>query len=102
MRWLRRYLGAYDIVHCIDLTGAARATRVRLWHCAFLQYGEGDAVPHLSNGHSTYTIQTRAGWCVNIAQGRVRGWSDKPIHASVVDDRGRPLSATARGARWPR
>lgn len=100
MRWLRRLLGFTDSVWCVDLTGDSRRAYVQLWQCKRHRYYEGDAVPHLKNGRSTYSISTGDGWCVNIAQGRVRGWSDKPIHDTVVDNQGRTMQTTQRSLVW--
>ena len=93
MRWLRCFLGWHDEVRCIDLTGDSRFALLYVWSCRGNVYNEGDAVPHLPNGHSSYSIRVdeRPSWYVNIAQGRVCGWSDKPIHDDVVDHRGRPF-----------
>ena len=92
-RGLRRFLGWHDEVRCVDLTGDSRFALVQLWDCWNHVYNECDAVPHLPNGHSSYSIRVdeHDEWYVNIAQGRVRGWSDKPIHDDVVDHRGRSL-----------
>ena len=100
MRWLRRLLGYYDIVSCVDLTGDSRRAPIQVWECRSRRYREGDEVPHLPNGRSTYSISTSEGWCVNIAQGRVCGWSDKPIHDTVVDSRGRSMRTAQRSVTW--
>ena len=100
MRWLRRLFGYYDTISCVDLTGDSRRAHLQLWHCVGHRYREGDEVPHLPNGRSTYSISTGEGWCVNIAQGRVRGWSDKPIHDTVVDARGRQMRTAQRVISW--
>lgn len=92
-RWLRRFLGWSDEVRCVDLAGDSRFALVQLWECNGAIYNEGDKVPHLPNGHSTYCIRVDEydEWYVNIAQGQVRGWSDKPIHDDVVDYRGNSM-----------
>ena len=100
MRWLRILFGFTDVVSCVDLTGDSRRVHLQAWECTGRRYREGDEVPHLPNGRSTYSISTSEGWCVNIAQGRVCGWSDKPIHDTVVDSRGRPMRTTQRSMAW--
>ena len=93
MRGLRRFLGWSDEIRCVDLTGDSRFALVQLWNCYKEVFNEGDKVPHLLYGHSSYSIRVdeHDEWYVNIAQGRVCGWSDKPIHDDVVDHRGKSL-----------
>lgn len=101
MRWLHRLFGGHDTVRCVSLNGDTRTTAVFLWNCDHTVYNEGDPVPHLPNGHSTYSIWVEDdAWCVNVSQGRVCGWSDKPIHSTVVSDTGRPRSFMAKGLVW--
>lgn len=97
-RFLRKMTGGADTVMCTDLVGVSRSARLTLWACDGTFYREGAPVPHLPNGHSTYSIWVPTkDFFINIDQGRVRGWSMKAIHSSVVSSDGEYLSYTARG-----
>lgn len=77
---LRGLCGWRDTVAPRDNTGRTRLGRVRCWGNRRAFYVEGEPVPHLLGGASTYSVQTEEGWYVNVAKGRLCGWSDKPIH----------------------
>lgn len=77
---VRRWLGWADVVEAVDNNGDWRRGYVTAWSNRCKRYREGDAVPHTPQGWSTYSVPTCEGWYVNIAKGRLTGWTEKPIH----------------------
>lgn len=82
MRWLRplRALWLGSSVVCPRDPGQGERVGVVLGWGRRGDYREGDPVPHLQGGRSTFSVQTTAGWWANVAKGRLTGWSTKPIH----------------------
>jgi hypothetical protein len=79
-RWCSRLRG-YDTVAPCDSAGRVRVGTVHGLGNRRRHYVEGDAVPHLPGGSSTYSIWADEGFWVNIACGQIVGWTVVPIHA---------------------
>ena len=90
LRHLWRDLWGIDDVVALD---GKQMGHVAAWRMRGDVYVKGDPVPHIEN-RSSYSLQTREGWWVNVGKGRITGCSDKPIMPTVANVYGelyRPL-----------
>ena len=86
-----------DLVTVMNLNGESRTSWVRGWAGTGRGYITNEKVPHI-HGHSSYSIETKDGWWVNVAKGRIQDWSVKPTMGSSVQYRGK-FGGALRGYR---
>ena len=101
VRWIiHALLGRPDFVDVTNPIGMSgrRIGRVKAWGCTGKRYQAGDRVPHLRH-RSTYSIPTTEGFWINVAQGLIVSWSDKPVMDTVADLYGRVRIASTRWRR---
>lgn len=93
--FLKRPLRRDDLVTVTNLNGETRTGMVSGWARNGWIYLGGQKAPHI-HGHSSYSIETKDGWWVNIAQGRIQDWSVRPTIGACVFYTGK-LGGALRG-----